>query len=393
MIRQYDMKFGDAFLLDDDSNNPYLVDFGSTKGISLKSRDIVYRYDKVIADLESFGDNKVNFLLTHFHEDHYIGLLYMMKKRHIEYNFKKIIVPDIRNKFIMTRILYSIFYETMLKLIFLGRKRSKVFTNLYEVSRYFLADISKLKFVSRGDVVDNNQILWPITCYERDLSSITNEYGKIIHELNLTVVNKKYTKKINNEITKCVDVWYEMFISKENFVDSEQFIAFSHLDCLIEELVFIARGKDLNYDVLKEISDYLRKDVHKYNIVFHNMENNKYNYLFTGDISSTNMKKIFNNVGILPSISLHNKYYYIKIPHHGTKTHFFDFTSKLNDSAVLLISSGKSKYKPIYECYYSMYQTYRHICSNCNHCETFKIHNSCLCVKNKIVFPKESLDI
>lgn len=88
-IRMYHCGFGDCFNLIDEHNNSLYVDFG----IHEKSMDKATReakYDRIV----NLMQGKDDFLLTHYHEDHYAGAIYMgeMKRQ-----FCNVYIPDIWN--------------------------------------------------------------------------------------------------------------------------------------------------------------------------------------------------------------------------------------------------------------------------------------------------------
>lgn len=394
MIKQFDMKFGDCFLLEKESENPWLIDFGSKTGY--RSKVVKVRYDKVIECLQSIGNHKVTFLLSHFHEDHYSGLLYMKKLKKTNFKFKQIIVPDIRNKSVAYSMISSLFYKTFLESISLGRKSSKMFSNLFDITQYFLDYASDLKFVSRGETIDDKVILWPLK------NSEANENYEIfqIYLKELNIFPLEEIDRLNTYVENCADAWYKMLTidqKRQYELQNEVYdmkIAFIGLDSALTECLHneIYMSMDTETEVFKCLYQEIIKRNHEYNIVFHNSNNNIKNYLFTGDIEKRNMTKIYNN-SIYPSINLYKTYRYIKIPHHGTKNYFFDFSAKTNKNTILLISNGKYSNWKIYSEYYDKYPNIMHICSNCNHCETFKENaNTCKCKKYKIVFPGLSIN-
>lgn len=386
MIKQYDMKFGDCFLLEENEDNLYLVDFGSKKGY--RSSIIKQRYNKVIDDLQNIGDEKVTFLLTHFHEDHYLGLLYMRSIMGVNFKFKKIIIPDIRNETITYILISSLFYKTFLESILLGKKTTKVFTNLFEISDYFLDDENDLKFVSRGNSFDDKEILWPIKGdNEEEKSNIYSNFKNLID-----------VEDVDKYIKNCASAWYEMLTYGESYINNENelYDKFIKLDCIINDLLknkYHGIKKEISISNIHEILNKLDYMNHRYNIVFQNTERNGKNFLFTGDIRPTDLKKILDN-SVKPSIKLRDYYMYIKIPHHGTKDYFFDFSDKMESDSVLMISNGKYSNWKIFQDYCDEYVGYKHVCSNCNHCESF-LNNAktCRCQNYNIIYPGFSITI
>lgn len=70
---------------------------------------------------------------------------------------------------------------------------------------------------------------------------------------------------------------------------------------------------------------FLRQFRHKISLAFQNTGDGELNLLFTGDVQPQYMRMIAENYdGRIP---LHEHYWCIKVPHHGTESHFFDFSS------------------------------------------------------------------
>ena len=80
----------------------------------------------------------------------------------------------------------------------------------------------------------------------------------------------------------------------------------------------------------------LRQFKHKISIILQNAHDGELNLLFTGDAQPEHMKMIAENYdGKLP---LYEHYWCIKVPHHGTQGHYFDFSRYEPEN--MLISNG-----------------------------------------------------
>ena len=71
-IRMYECGFGDCFRLREANQVDLYVDFGIHSS-SWSGNDKTNRFDNVIADM----NEKKDFLLTHYHDDHFNGAIYM----------------------------------------------------------------------------------------------------------------------------------------------------------------------------------------------------------------------------------------------------------------------------------------------------------------------------
>ncbi len=75
-IRMYNCYFGDCFRVENSNGNDLLVDFGiHNASTSALNRDT--RFNDIYNDL---NEESVDFLLSHYHEDHYNGVCYVNAK-------------------------------------------------------------------------------------------------------------------------------------------------------------------------------------------------------------------------------------------------------------------------------------------------------------------------
>lgn len=78
-IRMYECGFGDCFRLREANQVDLYVDFGIHSS-SWSGNDKTNRFDNIIADM----NEKKDFLLTHYHDDHFNGAIYMATTTHID---------------------------------------------------------------------------------------------------------------------------------------------------------------------------------------------------------------------------------------------------------------------------------------------------------------------
>ena len=89
-IRMYECGFGDCFRLREASQVDLYVDFGIHSS-SWAGKDKIKRFDNVIADM----NEKKDFLLTHYHDDHFNGAIYMAATT--THRFKEVYISDVWN--------------------------------------------------------------------------------------------------------------------------------------------------------------------------------------------------------------------------------------------------------------------------------------------------------
>ena len=88
-IRMYECGFGDCFRIMQEGQRDLYVDFGMLQSNSSKS-DREKKFDNIINEMNEDKD----FLLTHYHLDHFNGVLYMKRNRH---SFRHVYIPDVWN--------------------------------------------------------------------------------------------------------------------------------------------------------------------------------------------------------------------------------------------------------------------------------------------------------
>ncbi len=141
----------------------------------------------------------------------------------------------------------------------------------------------------------------------------------------------------------------------------------------------------------------LRQFRHKISLAFQNTRDGELNLLFTGDVQPQYMKMIVEDYD--GKIPLHEHYWCIKIPHHGTESHFFDFSRfspenmMIPNGAYYDNSKKKSKNQRTSMQYGGLfYINDAHMyCSNCDCCDSYE--NGCSCREYDVISPSYYKDI
>ncbi len=372
-IKVYNAYFGDCIVLEDtnDGSN-LLVDFG----IHYFS-DVPYIYGKrdglthAIADniINCYSDGNTSLLITHFHEDHISGLIHMYKNGRMNHKriFNNVYIANIwNNSFAVASCLLE---EMLLEYELRKSSLPRTTVSLFDLLDFLSTDVYRIKLLKRGDLFENGKYvtLWPVI----DEDDKMNNISEIIQSLGLTESNFEdelvlLAENLCNFVTQILLDYNRRYSeSNENLYISRTIHGMRQT---YNDLLFNLEKNILDfekYDLLNVQKEKLNKLNHKYNIVFQNNIFGNENVLFTGDIEVKQM----NEIAKANDIILHNKYKYIKIPHHGTKAHYFDF-SKYKPKYVIItngkvitkdldsykISSGYGRLKAI------------HLCANSNHC-------------------------
>ena len=384
-VRMYNVGFGDCFCLRDRKKS-LLVDFG-TNNSRIEGRPRREIFDVIISDLSTI--NRKNLLLTHFHMDHLSGLLYMMKNRDSSLDFGKIYLPDVFSKEEMSRTLVLLLLADLLKESGLPSRQ----VSLFALVDALLENRQNLELLSRGKIFeDKYQALWPDTdVIQRETDEVYNEICK---NENLAAVMEEllnFAEKLRRII------WSMTEKGKAQTEEEQEKISLAYVyDREVRRIKAIPEFKEL-LSFLNTNKVNLRQFKHKISIVFQNARDGELNLLFTGDVQPGHLKMIAENYdGKLP---LYEHYWCIKVPHHGTQEHYFDFSQYEPEN--MMISNGihfanskkeskELRTSPLYGGLFYIPDTHMY-CSNCDCCDCYE--NGCSCKEADVISPAYYKDI
>ena len=440
-IRMYNVGFGDCFCIRDRKSS-LLVDFGAANS-KIEGRPRREVFDVIISDLTTI--RKKNLLLTHFHPDHVSRLLYMMRYRRDAYEFEKIYLPDVFSGPEMKYTLALLLLADVTKKASLPGRR----VSLFALAEALCARKVKIDLLSRGSEFEGKYTaLWP------DVSEVSRETEEVFNSL---------IENHENAMTELVNIAEEvreLFLSmteetleaeekseplsvpedtdgpesslkdpreysgeNEEYTQEKLVLANEDAGAAIEdtaedpEETEKERVRRLNpeklekkfrelqateeFQALLESAEKqghsLRQFRHKISLAFHNTIDGELNLLFTGDVQPQYMKMIAENYD--GKIQLHEHYWCIKVPHHGTESHFFDFSGfspenmMIPNGAYYDNSKKKSKNQRTSMQYGGLfYINDAHMyCSNCDCCDSYE--NGCSCREYDVISPSYYKDI
>lgn len=440
-IRMYNVGFGDCFCIRDRKSS-LLVDFGAANS-KIEGRPRREVFDVIISDLTTI--RKKNLLLTHFHPDHVSGLLYMMRYRRDAYEFEKIYLPDVFSGPEMKYTLALLLLADVTKKASLPGRR----VSLFALAEALCARKVKIDLLSRGSEFEGKYTaLWP------DVSEVSRETEEVFNSL---------IENHENAMTELVNIAEEvreLFLSmteetleaeekseplsvpedtdgpesslkdpreysgeNEEYTQEKLVLANEDAGVAIEdtaedpEETEKERVRRLNpeklekkfrelqateeFQALLESAEKqghsLRQFRHKISLAFQNTIDGELNLLFTGDVQPQYMKMIAENYD--GKIQLHEHYWCIKVPHHGTESHFFDFSGfspenmMIPNGAYYDNSKKKSKNQRTSMQYGGLfYINDAHMyCSNCDCCDSYE--NGCSCREYDVISPSYYKDI
>ena len=382
-IRMYNVGFGDCYCLRDRKKS-LLVDFG-TNNSRIEGRPRREIFDLIISDLSTIECK--NLLLTHFHMDHLSGLLYMMKNKDSSFDFGKIYLPDVFSEEKMSRTLVLLLLADLVKDSCLPSRQVCLFAL---IDALLERQTQTVELLSRGKIFEEKyQALWPdayVTQRE------TNEVYDLLKEKFPEIMDVlfDFAEKLRQIIWSMTD---EGKVLSENnqkniraYVYEREFRRIKALPEFKELLTWLNRNQ-VN----------LRQFKHKISIVFQNARDGEVNLLFTGDVQPEHMQMIADNYdGKWP---LYEHYWCIKVPHHGTQDHYFNFSGYEPEN--MMISNGihfansktqsrELRTSPLYGGLFYIPDTHMY-CSNCDCCDCYE--NGCSCKEADVISPSYYKDI
>ena len=382
-IRMYNVGFGDCYCLRDRKKS-LLVDFG-TNNSRIEGRPRREIFDLIISDLSTIECK--NLLLTHFHMDHLSGLLYMMKNKDSSFDFGKIYLPDVFSEEKMSRTLVLLLLADLVKDSCLPSRQVSLFAL---IDALLERQTQTVELLSRGKIFEEKyQALWPdayVTQRE------TNEVYDLLKEKFPEIMNVllDFAEKLRQIIWSMTDEGKVLLENNQKniraYVYEREFRRIKALPEFKELLTWLNRNQ-VN----------LRQFKHKISIVFQNARDGELNLLFTGDVQPEHMQMIADNYdGKWP---LYEHYWCIKVPHHGTQDHYFNFSGYEPEN--MMISNGihfansktqsrELRTSPLYGGLFYIPDTHMY-CSNCDCCDCYE--NGCSCKEVDVISPSYYKDI
>ena len=382
-IRMYNVGFGDCYCLRDRKKS-LLVDFG-TNNSRIEGRPRREIFDLIISDLSTIECK--NLLLTHFHMDHLSGLLYMMKNKDSSFDFGKIYLPDVFSEEKMSRTLVLLLLADLVKDSCLPSRQVSLFAL---IDALLERQTQTVELLSRGKIFEEKyQALWPDTdVTQRETDEVYNLLREKFPDIMDVLFD--FAEKLRQIIWSMTD---EGKVLSENnqkniraYVYEREFRRIKALPEFKELLTWLNRNQ-VN----------LRQFKHKISIVFQNARDGEVNLLFTGDVQPEHMQMIADNYdGKWP---LYEHYWCIKVPHHGTQDHYFNFSGYEPEN--MMISNGihfansktqsrELRTSPLYGGLFYIPDTHMY-CSNCDCCDCYE--NGCSCKEADVISPSYYKDI
>lgn len=358
-VRMENVGFGDCFIIHDNSDS-LMVDCGSMQ-------QSFFGNSVCCGNITGALSNKNSLLITHFHSDHY-NLLSQLACLNQNVTFNK----HLYIRGLVPQDLFfwkQVFFVGVLQL-FLSSKDMFEFYSLIDLNKvlsHLLSSGVTIKTVKKGSTFSIGKteckVLWPA---EEALSNSKNkkiETGiKIAQETIRSIITifpkDFYNNQDDNDQNNLID-FLKALIDDQNKQDVDEKSTLDFLQNVEKEISVV---NSLNENLFSRIKKILLQN-QKRILTLSDLENylsivfmSEKRFLFCGDATKRVMKNI------LKEIDSSKKIKYIKVPHHGTKNYYVDFSAIMTESSIQLIpNSFRYKNWFIYEKY-----TTKHNCECLN---------------------------
>jgi len=328
-IKLFNMGFGESILLSSyEDNSCFLIDCGSES----PSKDAYFQ--NVINEITSYSSKSA--LLTHFHEDHINGFLDISKKD--PHSFDMVYIPHI---FTLDHPNFTDLEIIRYILERIQCPNDRRFT-LWDLLKQLVTSRQRIELLRRGDFFNQIEsefnVLWPIADQMMP-HKITNSITK---KLKISEEDWNAIYRLSDAINK---MYLELYRSRGDVVFERNINSVESELRSTEEKLYILWLQQIQVNNefrsgIEQCIQSIKRNANKASIVFQGGDVDK-RILLTGDIPSNIMDKIGRNE-FSPSIRLHEKYYAVKAPHHGTDTHYFNFGCYAVYD-VVMVSNGETR--------------------------------------------------
>lgn len=331
-IQMYNMGLGECFLLKEREDR-LLVNCG-TRNKRISQTDCGNVYRKIWAET---GKEPFDFLMTQFDPEHISGFLQSEKVGEGK-KVGTIYLPDLFSERWMNEALALLLLQDLLKGSFLPGKA----VTLIHLMEVLLKSSCTLCFVGRGDRIGRSyQVLWPQRemlkqevqttlqkagiseafyeqdrCMWKELVRIAARMREIFMRMRAVSGNGKIKRNEENIPEELEEEVHRFRTDFRKLRRSQQFLG-------------MAGRCQEKLDILKSFHE-------RTGVIFHNREDGRFNFLYTGNSWKERASWLEKNQDGL--VGLHSKYWCITLPGHGTDACYWDFSEF--DPKHFLISNG-----------------------------------------------------
>lgn len=330
-IKVFDVGFGESILLEHEAN-ALLIDCGSD------GQNKTAYFNSISTQINNMRLNKLSLMISHFHRDHTNGFSSIADSLYT--NCEKIYVPKIFTYEHPNLIDLSIM-QTMLGTILNGKIENVLCWTLQNIQERRIS----VEEVERGNVINecdcDFEILWPIpkriNCLEffKNTIDCINGYlkktsGKNIDATTITQISDRIVHFLNAYKSGKYNELHGNMLGINSEIESICRLLIGQIPKMTKK----ERAKI--YDRICKISSL----IDDYSIVcqsrFHGNST-----LFCGDIKKRNgIMKLLEDNRPLPSCAMYDNYRFIKAPHHGTDSAYYNFSTPCE---YFIVSNGETR--------------------------------------------------
>lgn len=385
----HDVGYGECIVFEGDKNKILMIDCGSMntilKGSKIKFKDYVINF--VVPRYSEASER--NFLLTHFHRDHYCGLKYILKSEKNFFDNIYIPYPALNqdNRALLLEIAIYVFVFLKRQQLCASMSTSALFIFEFLRKRSYKSKIFSLK---KGNIFKFSGVNYKVLSPYEETFPYSQNFSQIVYRLD-ELLKSSWQTEIVEKFFYLKNLFCEEYVKCSKLCQKGTFLYDEEIEQLIEKLSNSAvelnkLSKNLmSIDVINEILLILNDEKTRFeyslaqnsaSIVFQNEKNNSSsgnNVLMTGDVTSEILKLLEND--------LFQFYNVIKVPHHGTNNYCSEVLDRVSCSH-LIISNGEYHAGGKISAEYAKHNAIKH-CTNSKNCDYLQKNNSCC---NRLIF-------
>ena len=288
-------QIGDGLFMElAEDDNLLITDFGSQQGISNALFEYFYNLEK------SF--TKIDFALSHFHQDHYSGLLALLNLSWYT-NFDTLYIPRLPKEDIAIKLYFAI--QSMLSFK-MGEYSGSMEYDFISLIRQLNRSPFILKPLSKGDSFSINGKDFTVSWPTRNLSIDTlTHIARAVHEFENQIAVIPRLKELYTKIQGSDRIW--IHASQSQKVGVKQNKESFKIQTTIQPLTKKQRA------VFNKLNSILKKGANSLSLCYYNE-----GYHFMGDLESREIDQCIAGIKVnKPDLT----WPVIVLPHHGTHWH------------------------------------------------------------------------
>ena len=390
-VELHNVEFGDCTVLGG-NGQMLMVDCGSLNSIlgkgACKFEEYAKRLTKRYAPIE-----QRHGMISHFHKDHVNGFSSILQEEPLF--FQRIYLPPAPQDSNGNPLLLEF---ALLVYTFITEKSdySELVDNIVTAFSRMrsLSSTQSLAVLCQGDQFQLDDITYEVLWPKQTEYPYSESFYEVVEQANRLLTTTwgnhaelflNYKDAFCDCYLRCVD----LLSLHSSAALGEKNEAISQLEAIlhgIDEIIYELNSLPVAQDVAELVGSQkarmrFGKELNGSSIVFHNQKQNRWfqnkhtreDILFTGDATPNTMEKI--------SEMLHDRYYLVKAPHHGTSSEWWEGWNTI-EITHMLISNGHHSAGGMIGEEYVLLPAIKH-CTNCTRCRWYVEKGKCCNRKKK----------